>query len=118
VSTLDALTLDVERVLVSPRELVVRDGVRALEAAPARPPWMRSTAGVPNFPLLSERMLHGRRGIATTLFVFDVLAVEAIPMLTQPDQERRAVLEELELGRRTAVPWREVVDDAKLRDGR
>ncbi len=40
--TLDALTrLDVERVLVTHGEPVLRDGARALAAALARPPWSR-----------------------------------------------------------------------------
>ena len=42
--TLDALTgLDVERVLVTHGEPVLRDGARALAAALARPPWKRSS---------------------------------------------------------------------------
>ena len=40
--TLDALTgLDVERVLVTHGEPVLRDGARALAASLARPPWSR-----------------------------------------------------------------------------
>jgi bifunctional non-homologous end joining protein LigD len=42
-------------------------------------------------------MLHGRGGIAVTLFVFDVLAVEGLATTMQPFAERRAVLEALEL---------------------
>ena len=42
--TLDALTgLDVERVLVTHGEPVLRDGARALAATLARPPWSRSS---------------------------------------------------------------------------
>jgi hypothetical protein len=42
--TLDALTrLDVERVLVTHGEPVLRDGARALAASLARPPWRRSS---------------------------------------------------------------------------
>jgi hypothetical protein len=42
--TLDALTgLDVERVLVTHGEPVLRDGARALAASLARPPWSRSS---------------------------------------------------------------------------
>src|SRR4051812_6192849 len=36
-------------------------------------------------------------GIALTLFVFDVLAVEGLSTTMQPYSERRALLEELEL---------------------
>jgi bifunctional non-homologous end joining protein LigD len=53
--------------------------------------------GRPDFHRLSSRMLHGRAGIALTLFVFDVLAVEGLPTTMQPYSERRALLEELEL---------------------
>ena len=42
-------------------------------------------------------MLHGRTGIALTLFVFDVLAVEGLATTMQPYSERRAILEQLEL---------------------
>jgi ATP-dependent DNA ligase len=42
-------------------------------------------------------MLHGRPGVAPTLFVFDVLAVEGLPTTVQPYSERRALLEQLEL---------------------
>jgi molybdenum cofactor biosynthesis enzyme MoaA len=42
--TLDALTgLDVERVLVTHGEPVLRDGAQALAASLARPPWSRSS---------------------------------------------------------------------------
>ena len=42
--TLDPLTrLDVERVLVTHGEPVLRDGARALAASLARPPWSRSS---------------------------------------------------------------------------
>lgn len=42
-------------------------------------------------------MLHGRPGIAVTLFVFDVLAVAGLPTTMQPYSERRELLEQLEL---------------------
>src|SRR6266498_4071884 len=48
--------------------------------------------GRPDFHRLSSRVLHGRSGIALTLFVFDVLSTTM-----QPYSERRALLEELEL---------------------
>ena len=53
--------------------------------------------GRPDFHRLSSRMLHGRPGIALTLFVFDVLAVEGLATTMQPYLERRALLEPLEL---------------------
>jgi bifunctional non-homologous end joining protein LigD len=40
--------------------------------------------GRSDFHRLSARMLHGRRGIAVTLFVFDVLAVEGLPVTSVP----------------------------------
>src|SRR5215217_7319176 len=55
--------------------------------------------GRPVFHRLSSRVLHGRPGIALTLFVFDVLAVEGLSMTMQPYSKRRALLEELELER-------------------
>jgi len=46
---------------------------------------------------LSARMLHAAPRVAVTLFVFDVLAVEGLPVTALPDSERRALLEELDL---------------------
>ena len=54
-------------------------------------------SGRPDFHRLSSRVLHGRGGIAVTLFVFDVLAAEGLPTTMQPYSERRELLEELEL---------------------
>ena len=53
--------------------------------------------GRPDFHRLTSRMLHGRTGIALTLFVFDVLAVEGLATTMEPYSERRAILEELDL---------------------
>src|SRR5215210_1859162 len=53
--------------------------------------------GRPDFHRLTSRMLHGRDGIAVTLFVFDVLGVEGLPTTSQPYSERRALLQELDL---------------------
>jgi bifunctional non-homologous end joining protein LigD len=53
--------------------------------------------GRPDFHRLCSRMLHGRGGIALTLFVFDVLAVEGLPTTMQPYSERQALLEQLDL---------------------
>ena len=52
-------------------------------------------SGRPDFHRLSSRMLHGRTGIALTLLVFDVLAVEGLPTTMLPYSERRGLLEEL-----------------------
>jgi bifunctional non-homologous end joining protein LigD len=53
--------------------------------------------GRPDFHRLSGRMLHGRPGIAVTLFVFDVLAVEGLAVTSLPYSERRALLEALDV---------------------
>jgi len=42
-------------------------------------------------------MLRGRGGIAVTFFVFDVLAVEGLPVTSTPYSERRALLEQLDV---------------------
>jgi bifunctional non-homologous end joining protein LigD len=55
------------------------------------------TEGRPDFHRLAARMRHGRPGIAVTLFVFDVLAVEGLPVTASPYAERRALLEALDL---------------------
>jgi bifunctional non-homologous end joining protein LigD len=53
--------------------------------------------GVPDFHCLGSRLLHGRAGIALTFFVFDVLAIEGLSMAVHPYQERRELLETLEV---------------------
>jgi bifunctional non-homologous end joining protein LigD len=53
--------------------------------------------GRPSFPRLSPRILHGRPGIHVTFIVFDVLRVEGFSTMDNSYQERRRVLEELEL---------------------
>ena len=53
--------------------------------------------GRPDFHRLSSRMLNGRGGIALTLFVFDILAVEGLATTMLPYSERRAILEELDV---------------------
>src|SRR5215216_349170 len=53
--------------------------------------------GRPDFHRLAARMLHGHAGIAVTLFVFDVLAVEGLPVTSRPYSERRALLEQLDV---------------------
>src|SRR4051812_46807532 len=47
------------------------------------------TDGRPDFHRLGARMLHGRAGIRVTLFVlFDVLAVEGLPVTSHPYSKR------------------------------
>jgi bifunctional non-homologous end joining protein LigD len=53
--------------------------------------------GRPSFPRLSPRILHGRPGIHVTLVVFDVLRVEGMSTMENSYQERRRLLEELDL---------------------
>src|SRR3954447_12872383 len=53
--------------------------------------------GRPDFHRLGARMLHGRAGIAVTLFVFDVLAAEGLPVTLSPYADRRAPLEQLDV---------------------
>jgi bifunctional non-homologous end joining protein LigD len=54
-------------------------------------------AGLPSFPLLCRRLLHGERGIGVTYLVFDVLYVDGNSAMVLPYRERRALLEELDL---------------------
>jgi bifunctional non-homologous end joining protein LigD len=49
--------------------------------------------GLPSFPALSARMLHGRDGVAVTYFVFDLLAVDGESTMLMPFYERRRLLE-------------------------
>jgi len=51
--------------------------------------------GRPDFHRLSARMLHGDTSVPVTYFVFDVLAVDGLPLTEQPWSRRRAVLEAL-----------------------
>jgi ATP-dependent DNA ligase len=53
--------------------------------------------GLPSFPKLCDRMLHGKRGIDVMLIVFDLLAVEGRNVTRRPYWERRQLLEGLEL---------------------
>ncbi|HZP72445.1 MAG TPA: RNA ligase family protein [Gaiellaceae bacterium] len=53
--------------------------------------------GLPDFHRLSARLLHKRDGIEVTYFVFDVLAVEGLRTTMLPYQERRLLLETLQL---------------------
>jgi ATP-dependent DNA ligase len=53
--------------------------------------------GRPDFHRFSARMLHADASVALTLFVFDALAVEGLPVTSQPYGERRALFEQLDL---------------------
>jgi bifunctional non-homologous end joining protein LigD len=55
--------------------------------------------GFPDFRLLSRRVLHGHQPVPITYMVFGVLAVEGVPTTSQPYQDRRALLESLEIER-------------------
>jgi bifunctional non-homologous end joining protein LigD len=58
--------------------------------------------GVPHFPLVCERLLHGDRSIPLTFVLFDVLELDGATVVGLPYAERRALLEDLALG---AGPW-------------
>jgi bifunctional non-homologous end joining protein LigD len=53
--------------------------------------------GLPFFPLLCERMLHGRRHVPVVCMIFDVLRVDCVSTMGQRYTERRAILEALDL---------------------
>src|SRR3954467_8057372 len=53
--------------------------------------------GLPSFPRLCDRMLHGKRRIDVMLIIFDVLTVEGSDVPRRPYRERRAILEQLDL---------------------
>ena len=53
--------------------------------------------GLPSFPRLSERVLHGHSGIAVSYVIFDVLACDGHSVMEKSYAERRALLGELEL---------------------
>ncbi len=67
--------------------------------------------GVPYFPLVCERLLHGHRDVALTFVVFDVLELDGEVVMDRPFAHRRRLLDELEL---RLGPW--FVADA-LEDG-
>jgi ATP-dependent DNA ligase len=58
--------------------------------------------GTPDFPLLCERMLMRRPGIAVTFIVFDLLSFDGRDLTRAPYSERRAQLEALGL---SGVYW-------------
>jgi bifunctional non-homologous end joining protein LigD len=53
--------------------------------------------GLPSFPRLCERMLHGKHRIEIMLVIFDVLAIDGRPIHRRPYWERRQLLEQLDL---------------------
>ncbi len=67
-------------------------------------------AGAPDFPLVCERMLMKRRGIAVTYVVFDVLSLDGHSLMNAPYTERRRQLEALKLN---GIHWQtpETFDD-------
>jgi hypothetical protein len=66
--------------------------------------------GSPDFPLLCERMLMRRPGIAVTYMIFDLLSLDGRSLLNEPYVKRRAELEALDLN---DVRWQtpETFDD-------
>ena len=68
--------------------------------------------GSPDFPLLCERMLMRRPGIAVTYMVFDLLGYDEEDLKRAPYSERRAQLEALDLN---GVHWQtpETFDDGE-----
>jgi bifunctional non-homologous end joining protein LigD len=68
--------------------------------------------GSPDFPLLCERMLMRRPGIAVTYMIFDLLSLNGRNLLNEPYAKRRAELEALDLN---DVRWQtpEVFDDGE-----
>jgi bifunctional non-homologous end joining protein LigD len=53
--------------------------------------------GVPHFPHLTRRLLHGDRSIAVTFVAFDVLHADGHDLMRSPHHARPAVLESLAL---------------------
>jgi bifunctional non-homologous end joining protein LigD len=53
--------------------------------------------GLPSFPRLCDRMLHGKHRMEVILIVFDVLAIDGQSVHRRPYSERRQLLEDLAL---------------------
>ena len=68
--------------------------------------------GAPDFPLLCERMLMRRPGVAVTLMIFDLLSFEGEDLTRAPYSERHTQLEALDLN---GVHWQtpETFDDGE-----
>jgi bifunctional non-homologous end joining protein LigD len=60
-------------------------------------------SGVPDLPLVCQRVLMRRRHISVVYIVFDVLRLEGISLMRAPYSERRAQLEALNLN---GLYWR------------
>jgi bifunctional non-homologous end joining protein LigD len=58
--------------------------------------------GRPHFPLVCDRLLHRDGSVALTYVIFDVLELDGEPTMSRPYRERRALLDELDVG---AGPW-------------
>ena len=54
--------------------------------------------GIPHFPVVTARMLHGRREVPVTFAVFDVLGLDGKPTTNLPYARRRELLESLNVG--------------------
>jgi bifunctional non-homologous end joining protein LigD len=53
--------------------------------------------GLPSFPLLCRRMLHGDEDVAVCYLAFDLLAIDGEDVMAMPYGDRRELLDELEL---------------------
>jgi len=53
--------------------------------------------GLPSFPRLCERMLHGKRRVEVMLIIVDVLAIDGRAVHRRPYWERRRLFEDLAL---------------------
>jgi bifunctional non-homologous end joining protein LigD len=53
--------------------------------------------GLPSFPRLCQRMLHGDHAVTVTYVIFDLLYVDGESAMVLPYRDRRALLDELEL---------------------
>ena len=60
--------------------------------------------GVPHFPHLTRRLLHGDRSIAVTFVAFDVLQADGHDLMRSPHHARRVVLESLDLNDNCCIP--------------
>jgi bifunctional non-homologous end joining protein LigD len=61
--------------------------------------------GLPSFPRLCQRLLHGDASIPVTYLIFDLLYVDGESAMCLPYQERRALLDAVDLrGRSWHVP--------------
>jgi ATP-dependent DNA ligase len=51
----------------------------------------------PYFPLVGRRILNGDTSIRLTYMIFDLLGIDGTSLVAQPFEERRSVLEQLDL---------------------